>query len=206
MELTIGSKNIDLIVWDNDGTILGAVENGHARREKVIMPRIEEVMLGHKGLNIICSGCKTEFSETFNFDPVRVINKFKTLMWRLPIEMAVFSPKIGGVECYVVINNDALRMVEVIEVHNDPRYKDWIGRFKKPDVGMFVVIRDLLEERLGARIIAQNALMIGDSWQDERAALDFGIPFLNATHVHANTVLHSALDKDHFFYKIPISS
>ncbi|MGN6670741.1 MAG: hypothetical protein ACTHJ4_04310 [Candidatus Nucleicultricaceae bacterium] len=177
-----------------------------AGKEKVIMPHIEEVMLSHKGVNVICSGCKTEFSETFNFDPQRVINKFKMLMWRLPIQMAVFSPKIGGVECYAVVSNYVLGVFEVVEIHNDPRYKEWVGRFKKPDVGMFVVIRDLVREYRGIDVIAENTLMVGDSWQDEKAALDFGLPFLNAKHVHTNTVRDSSLDKKHFFHKIPIFS
>lgn len=196
-------QSSDVIIWDNDGTILGAAQDQTMPfQKKILMPRVEEVMMFHKGLNIICSGCKTEFSETVNFDPYRIINKLKTLMWYLPIQIAVFSPKIGGVECYALVYNQAGGSLEVVELHSIARYAEWVGRFKKPDIGMFVVIRDLLYERYNLEFQHHRSVMIGDSWQDEKAALDFGLPFVEAKHVHENTVSLSTLDKQHFFYNL----
>ena len=103
-------------------------------------------------------------------------------MNKLPINAAAFSPAIGGVACYVVIKKD--NKIIIKEAHEDPRYEKYIGDFKKPGIGMFVVIRDIALEEFGQIINADNSIMIGDTWHDEAAAKAFGIPFLGANIIH----------------------
>ncbi len=59
-------------------------------------------------------------------------------MEQLPINAAAFSPSIGGVACYVVIKKlDGNILIK--KAHEDIRYAEYVGKFKKPDIGMFVV-------------------------------------------------------------------
>lgn len=66
------------------------------------------------------------------------------------------------------------------KAHEEPRYQKYIGEFKKPDIGMFVVIKDLALEEFGQTISDSNSVMIGDTWHDEAAAKAFGIKFMDA--------------------------
>ena len=133
--------------------------------------------------NFIISGFKSLESEAQNFDPEKVIAKFKELMTQLPINAAAFSPSIGGVACYVVIKKlDGNLFIK--KAHEDPRYVEYIGKFKKPDICMFVVIRDIALEEYAEILDKNSAIMIGDTWHDKVAAESFGIDFVKASVIH----------------------
>lgn len=172
-----------ILIWDNDGTITGARDpNDAADNAKVILPGIKNAMKNAE-FNFIISGFKSPESEAQNFDPEKVSAKFIDLMDKLPINAAAFSPSIGGVACYVVLKKQGNNII-ILKAHEDPRYKDYIGHFKKPGVGMFVVMRDIALEEFEQTIDASSAIMIGDTWHDEAAAKAFGIPFMEAKMIH----------------------
>ena len=170
----------NILLWDNDGTVTGSRNSNDPT--KIILPGVETAMR-HAAFNFIISGFRSLESETQNFDPDRVAARFKDLMSVLPIKAAAFSPTIGGIECYVVIRRPD-RSIVIKKAHEEPRYKQYIGEFKKPGIGMVVVMRDIAAEEFGQVIDADSAVMIGDTWQDEEAATTFGIPFMNADIVH----------------------
>ena len=173
-----------ILIWDNDGTIVGSKDPNDATvQAKAILPNIEQTMNSDHVLNIICSGCKTPESELQNFNPQEVVKKFNDLMDALPITMAIFSPAIGGIECYAMIKKES-GTIEIRKAHEDLRYKHLIGQFKKPGIGMLVVIQDLVKEIFDYTIDASHAIMIGDTWHDEEAAKSFGIPFQDAKVIH----------------------
>ncbi len=97
-------------------------------------------------------------------------------MSKLPINAAAFSPSIGGIACYVLIKKSADNII--IKAHEGPKYSEHIGRFKKPDIDMFVVMRDVAMEEFGQIINSDNCTMIGDTWHEEEAAKAIGIPFI----------------------------
>ncbi len=172
-----------IIIWDNDGTIMGAKDpNDISNSAKVILPNIEKVMQQEGTFNIVCSGMKTPESEAQNFDPAKIIEKFKKLMMQLPVTIATFSPAIGGTECWVVIKRNDTEF-EIRKAHEDERYAHLIGQFKKPDMGMLHVIKDLVKEH-GLIIHEDNTVFIGDAEQDKIAAYVFKISFIHATHIH----------------------
>jgi hypothetical protein len=175
-------RSKSVIIWDNDGTIMGTLDPDDRSHERIILPNVKEVMNKVHALHIVCSGSKTTKSELQNFDPMKVIDRFTKLMKELPIKAAVFAPTIGGTECWVMIHtNDGL--LEVRKAHEDPRYKHLIGKFKKPDSGMFRVIADLVKE-FDVNANSQDMIMIGDMWQDEKAAEGAGIEFLDVAKIH----------------------
>lgn len=182
------SSKLDLtdkiVIWDNDGTIVGSKDpNDKTSKAKVILSGIRETMRITK-FNCVISGFKSPESEAQDFDPNIIIEKFTKLMEELPIKVVAFSPKIGGVACYVIIKNgDGLK---VIEAHNNPKYKSFIGQFKKPGTGMFYVMRDVVLEHFNIEMKNKNTVMIGDTWHDKVAAETFGIQFLNAELVHSS--------------------
>jgi len=187
MALTIFGLGIamqpQIIIWDNDGTVMGSKNpNDITSSAKVILPNVADVMQ-RSGINIICSGTKTAESELQNWDPVKIIEQFNVLMEKLPVSLATFSPAIGGVECWVMIKH-ATGNIEIRKAHEDPRYQHLIGHFKKPDIGMLVVIRDLVTELFAQAIDASTTVFIGDAWQDQQAAQNFGIPFVDAHKIH----------------------
>lgn len=98
-------------------------------------------------------------------------------MLELPIQIAVFSPKIGGIECYAILKADD--NFHVIAAHLLPQYSQYIGEFKKPGIGMLVVIADILSDFKLAEMV-----FIGDSWYDKKAAHSFGIPFIEVKTIH----------------------
>jgi histidinol phosphatase-like enzyme len=181
--------NKEIIIWDNDGTIMGS-KNPHdtTDKAKVILPNVQQVMTNSSAVHVICSGCKTPESELQNFDPENVIKRFKTLMEQLSIQVSVFSPAIGGTECYVIIKKTGSDSITIQKAHEDIRYQHLIGQFKKPGIGMLEVIRDLLHTEFGLTMHADNAVMIGDTWHDEHAASAMGIPFMDATAIHSMKV------------------
>lgn len=176
------SLNKDVIIWDNDGTIMGSKNPNDPT--KVILPNIHNVMTNNKAIHIICSGCKTPESELQNFDPESVIKRFLVLMDQLPIQVAVFSPAIGGVECYILIKKHSDAKIIIRKAHEEARYKHLIGQFKKPGIGMLVVIQDLLKEEFNTTMKKTNSVMIGDTWHDEQASNGIDIPFIDAKHIH----------------------
>jgi histidinol phosphatase-like enzyme len=177
--------NKEIIIWDNDGTIMGS-QNPHdtTDKAKVILPNVQQVMNASNAVHVICSGCKTPESELQNFDPGNVIKRFTALMEQLPIQVAVFSPAIGGTECYVVIKKIGSEEITVQKAHEDTRYQHLIGQFKKPGIGMLEVIRDILDAEFGLTLHADNAVMVGDTWHDEHAASAIGIEFIDADDIH----------------------
>jgi histidinol phosphatase-like enzyme len=175
---------LKVIIWDNDGTIMGSKDpNDKSNTAKVILPNVREVMNLSGIVNIICSGIKTPESESQNFDPEGVANKFKNMMNDLPIKAAAFYSLIGGVACYVVLKkNDSF---EIRKAHEDQKYANHIGEFKKPGIGMLMVIKDLVKNELGMNITNPNeVIFIGDTWHDREAATKVGIPFMHAETVH----------------------
>jgi hypothetical protein len=83
-------------------------------------------------------------------------------MEQLPINAAAFSPSIGGVACYVVIKKlDGNIFIK--KAHEDPRYAEYIGKFKKPDIDMFIVMRDIALAEYGQVIDKDSSIMIGDT-------------------------------------------
>lgn len=172
-----------ILIWDNDGTVTGSKNpNNSASKAKVILPGVAQTM-AKADFNCIISGFKSPESEAQNFDPDKVAAKFIDLMSKLPIKAAAFSPSIGGVACFVVIKKPDDSIV-IKKAHEDPRYEKHIGEFKKPGIGMFVVMRDLVREEFGHAINEHTSIMIGDTWHDEAAATSFGIPFMAANMVH----------------------
>ena len=172
-----------ILIWDNDGTVTGSKDPNDLRHNaKVILPGVEAAMLASE-FNFIISGFKSPESEAQNFDPKKMIEKFKELMTQLPINAAAFSPNIGGVACYVVIKKlDGSIFIK--KAHEDERYVEYIGKFKKPDIGMFVVMRDIVREEYGQLIDKDSSIMIGDTWHDKMAAESFGINFIEASVIH----------------------
>jgi hypothetical protein len=181
---TMHSTTPKIIIWDNDGTIMGS-RNPHdpSNKAKVILPNVEQTMKQDGVINIICSGTKNPESESEDYDPEMVIAKFKALMRILPVSMAVFSPARGGTQCWVLTKEDDSNF-SILKAHDDDRYRHLIGTFKKPDTGMLAVIKDLLLHNKGLRCEDINTLFIGDTDQDMQAAHDYMLPFLHAYHVH----------------------
>jgi hypothetical protein len=176
----IGMSMQHIIIWDNDGTILGSKHPNDV--ERVLLPNVSQVMHGAV-LNVICSGTKTSVTELQNWDPKKIIQQFSVLMETLPISLATFSPAIGGVECWIMIKH-ASGEIEIRKAHEDPRYQHLIGYFKKPGVGMFVVIQDLVAELYNQTIDRNTTVFVGDMLPDQQAAENFGIPFIEAHKIH----------------------
>lgn len=173
-----------ILIWDNDGTITGSRDpNDKTSSAKVILPNVVKTMSAAT-FNFVISGFKSPESEAQNFDPELVIKRFTQLMQELPINAAAFSPTIGGVACYVVVKKQ--EKISVINAHENQKYAGYIGKFKKPDIGMFCVMRDVALSEFGVEIDAKNSVMIGDTWHDRVAAESFGIPFIDAVFVHKN--------------------
>lgn len=172
-----------ILIWDNDGTVSGSHNPlDTSSQAKVILPHVVETM-AQADFNCMISGIKNAESEMQNFDPEKIIERFKALMEKLPLKAIAFSPMIGGVACYVVIKKSD-GTISVKKAHEDPRYAQYIGEFKKPGIGMFVVMRDVAKEEFDQTIDATTTLMIGDTWHDEQAAKSFGLPFVSAQSVH----------------------
>ena len=171
-----------ILIWDNDGTVTGSKNPNDTRNSAtVIFHNVKETMQ-NSDFNFIISGYKSPESELQNFDANKIITRFSKLMSQLPINAAAFSPAIGGIECYVLIKKN--NKITVKEAHKDPRYIKYIGKFKKPDIGMFMIIKDIALEEFGQIITQNTAIMIGDTWHDEAAARSFGIDFINASIIH----------------------
>lgn len=186
LALTVNGTNLSekIILWDNDGTIMGSKNpSDKTSKAKMILPNVKQTMESAK-FNFIISGFKSPESESQDFDPKIVANKFIHMMEQLPIKAAAFSPAIGGIHCFVVIKKN--NKISIIKAHEDPKYKSYIGKFKKPDIGMFQVIRDIAISEFGVNITSENSVYIGDTWHDEKSAEDFGIPFIEADSVHNN--------------------
>jgi len=172
-----------ILIWDNDGTVSGSKNpNNGSVNAKVILPNVEKAM-SRADFNFIISGFKSPESESQNFDPEKITAIFIELMSKLPINAAAFSPSVGGVACYVVIKRFD-NSIYIKKAHEDPRYREFIGQFKKPGIGMFAVIKDIAQEEFCQAIDQNNSVMIGDTWHDEAAAKEFGIPFVDAKIVH----------------------
>lgn len=172
-----------ILIWDNDGTVTGSKDpNDNATNAKIILPNVKETM--HTAdFNFIISGFKSSESEAQNFNPEKIIAIFIDLMNKLPINAAVFSPSIGGTTCYVVIKQ-LDNSILIKKAHKEPRYQEFIGQFKKPGIGMLVVIKDIAQEEFGQTIDQRTSAMIGDTWHDEAAAKGFGIHFIKAKTIH----------------------
>jgi hypothetical protein len=178
-----------ILIWDNDGTITGAKNpNDKSDHAKVILPNVKETM-SKADYNFIISGFKSPESEAQDFDTEKIKDNFSKLMDMLPINAVVFSPKIGGIACYVLIKkSDGSTIFK--SVHEEARYEQYIGQFKKPGIGMFMVIKDVAWEEFQQIIEPSNTLMIGDTWHDEKAAQDFGIAFLAAENIHQQSLCY----------------
>jgi len=177
------SMQQQIIIWDNDGTILGSKNPNDVNfTARVLLPNVPHVMHS-AALNIICSGTKIAATELHNWDPEGIIKQFSILMETLPISLATFSPAIGGVECWVMIKR-ATGEIEIRKAHEDPRYQHLIGHFKKPGIGMLLVIQDVVTELYNQTIDATTAIFVGDMLPDQQAAESFGIPFIEAHKIH----------------------
>ena len=169
-----------ILVWDSDGTVVGP-KNPHDYHDhtKIILPGVETAM--RKALfNCMISGTKTPSSQ--DYDPETLIPGFKDLIEKLPIRAVAFSASKDGIDCYVLVKKSD-GAIETRKAHEDVRYQQYRGLFKKPAVGMFVVLRDIAQE-FGYTIDSATSLMIGDTIYDEQGAKNFGIPFLYANVIH----------------------
>ncbi len=158
---------------------------------KAILPGVKEAM-EDADFNFVLSGFKSAESEAQNFDPEKVAARFIELMGKLPINAAAFSPTIGGIECFVVIKK-ADGSIVAKKAHEDPRYKQYIGHFKKPGIGMFVVMQDIAAQEFGLVVDRSSTVMIGDTWHDEAAASEFGIGFVDARQIHQRAHNHHGM-------------
>ena len=171
----------NILFWDNDGTIVKSRNPNDNSNSRTIFPGIS-LKMEKAEFNCIISGFKSPESESRNFDPEKIIDQFTQLMKKLPITAVAFSPKIGGVACYIIIKKGEKIIIK--KAHQDPRYAHLIGRFKKPDIGMFVVMQDILLNEFGININKENTAMIGDTWHDKAASEKFGIKFIEAKTIH----------------------
>ena len=170
-----------ILVWDSDGTVVGPKNpHDHNDHSKIILPGVEVVM-GKAHFNCMISGTKTPTSQ--DYDPETLIPGFKELMEKLPVSVIAFSASKDGIDCYVLAKKSD-GTIEIRKAHEDARYEQYRGKFKKPDIGMFVVLRDVAQQEFGYSIDSATGLMIGDTTYDEQGAQNFGIPFLHATIVH----------------------
>jgi histidinol phosphatase-like enzyme len=181
-------KEVKFVIWDNDGTIKNTTSPDDKRATaQETLPNVKTTMENIQlagGMNIVCSGCKRPVNERKNFDPRMIIPKMEALMEELPITMAFFSPIIGGTECWGVIKKGS--RFEARPFHQKSEYKKWVGRFKKPDEGMLVVINDILKKEFGAEPTGQ-IIMIGDMDADRLAAKAVNIPFVHADVIHGRS-------------------
>lgn len=174
-----------ILFWDNDGTITGAKNPDDTKgRTKGILPGVEATMKGAQ-LNIVISGTRTAESNQKDWDVDRVTQMFMDLMRVLPIHMVAFSPLKGGTACYVLIKKPDGAIV-MKKAHEEERYQKYQGHFKKPDIGMLVVLKDTAAEEFCVSITPTNSLLIGDMDQDKEAAHAFGIPFVDAQMIHGS--------------------
>jgi hypothetical protein len=131
------------------------------------------------GVNIVCSGTKTKESELQNFDPEKIIPKMRLLMEELPITACFFSPAIGVAQCFGATKK------ETYSFHDKETYKGLVNKFKKPDYGMMVVIKDfsqILFENI--ELSSKDFVVIGDMKADEDAAIKADIDFIHADDIH----------------------
>lgn len=101
-----------ILIWDNDGTILGSNNpNDQTLNAKVILLGVESAMHQAK-FNFVNYGFKSSESESQNFDPEKNISRFVDVMNKLPISAVAFSPSIGGIHCYVVIKKEGVFIID----------------------------------------------------------------------------------------------
>lgn len=174
--------NTRIILWDHDGTITGRKNPNDKNTSNIVLPGVKEIM-NKTAFNFVISGFKSPESEAQNFDPNLIIAKFINLMDTLPIQAAAFSPTIGGIECYVVIK--AADGIFVKKAHEETLYREYVSKFKKPDIGMFIVMRNIAKKEFNQAINNNNTIMVGDTWHDKEAAQAFGIPFMHAQEIHS---------------------
>jgi histidinol phosphatase-like enzyme len=203
-----------IIFWDNDGTIMGSIDPDDKSPEaKIILPNVKQLMNESK-LNVIVSGILSKNEDNCkDFDPKNFEERFLFLIRKLPITAAAFSPKRWGTACHlffkpafsasglidpsVIFSADSLDSITtssdrifVLKAHEEQQYSEYIGKFKKPDIGMFVVMKDLLSKYYGhelediCKVRSNRFIMIGDMPQDQGAAEAFGIEFIHAKEVH----------------------
>ena len=64
-----------ILLWDNDGTIIGSNDpNDKTSQAKIILPGVEEAMQNSE-FNFVISGFKSPESQAQNFDPEKVIDR-----------------------------------------------------------------------------------------------------------------------------------
>ncbi len=118
----------DILLWDYDGTIAASKNPTEHQSKKIVLPHVKEAM-GKAQFNFVISGYASAESDRQDYDPDPIIERFTLLMDDLPVQLAAFSPLKKGQGCYVVIKEK--REVEVFKAHEDVRFKEWVGRFKK---------------------------------------------------------------------------
>lgn len=165
------------MIWDNHGTITGFMDLTDQSHYQCILPNVEKIMRAKGTCNIICSGTSVKT----NYDPEKIIAKFKKLMIELPICAAIFCPDAAGMQCWVLRKED--NTFSITKAHEDERYMLFAGQFKKPANSMLTVIGDILSE-YGLCMNEHNTTFVGDSWQDLQAAHRANIPFLHAGNIH----------------------
>lgn len=171
-----------IILWDHDGTITSSKNPNNKTSSRTILPGVKKTM-DKAAFNFIISGFRSPESELQNFDPDLVTAKFINLMNILPIQAVAFSPAIGGIECHTILKTTSGILIK--KAHEEAKYKDYIGKFKKPDIGMLVVMKGIAEKEFHQIIHNKNTIMIGDTWHDKESAHTFGIPFMHAQEIHS---------------------
>ena len=124
--------------------------------------------------NCVISGFKSLESEIQDFDPEKIALRFKDLMKILHRGCCPAIPSLK-IHKETFISRNPTKMYG---------YQKFIGHFKKPNIGMFLVIKDIVQEMYGQSINTQTKLMLGDTVHDEQAAQNFGLSFLKAHFIH----------------------
>lgn len=174
--------NKTVLFWDNHGTIVEAKDPAHVTTAtEKILPGVKTTM-EKTPYNFLISGCKNEATDAPGCDAATGIERITALMNTLPLQAAAFSPSPDGTECYVIIKQD--NQITVKKAHEEKRYKKYIGHFKKPDIGMLAVMKDIAREEFDLEITEMGCALVGDSISDQKAAEKFGIPFITAEIIH----------------------
>lgn len=128
-------------------------------------------------LNFIVVGEKTPITNEQNFNPERLAITFINLIRNFPINGVVFSPDMKGLTCFAIIKRPD-EVLDIRKLHEEISFKKYIGKFKKPDLGMLIALKALTKKEFKVDIDQNSAVIIINSWHDKAAAEEFNIPFI----------------------------
>lgn len=165
---------MELFIFDKDGTLTETV----SRQTFVQHPKDQKLILGveERVKNLINNGVEIAIASNQGGVAARhktlqdAIEEMQYCLSLLPEEVstAYFCPDFEGKECYLVNRFGAVINCSVKE--NNVLY----GTFRKPNPGMLNLARLTFGKTIG------ETIMIGDRKEDETAAYQAGIKFLDA--------------------------